>query len=400
AALHHHPSRALVTLGVTGTDGKTTTATLLHHLLSAAFRTGLLSTAGIRIGKESRELVGHFTTPEAPEVQAFLAEFRDAGCTHAVVESSSHAFAQHRLDEVAYDLGVWTNLTPEHLDYHGSFEAYRDAKLSLARRAHVSVLNADDPSFEHFAAAAAEFVSYGIETPHADWRAMDIDEQPGRLRWRLLATIDGESVEAQAELPMVGAYNVANALAALAAASRVGIGLPLLLERMAGFPGVPGRMQVIQAQPFAVVVDFAHTAPALAKALAAVRPQTRGRVIVVVGAAGERDPGKRAPLGEAAVRHADLAVFTEEDHRSEDVGAILAAMTEGARAAGGMEGRDFLRVPDRREAIRRAVALAAPGDLVLLAGKGHEATLERDRESLAWNEAAEAEQALAERYRA
>jgi len=385
ATFYEHPSRSLFTLGVTGTDGKTTTSYLLHHLLSGRYRAGLLSTAGVRVGEEEVGLEGHFTTPEAPEVQRFLAQFRDAGCTHAVLESSSHGLAMHRLDEVSYDVGVWTNLSPEHLDYHGSFEAYRAAKGELMARAALSVLNADDPAFDYFSGRAGRVIRYGVG--EADWRAAEVREAPGRLSWVLLV---GEN-RYPATLPMVGRYNVHNALAALAAAHEAGVPIQTLLERLASFPGVPGRMQVVQRAPFAVVVDFAHTAPALEKALQAVRPQVAGRLIVVVGAAGERDPGKRAPLGEVATQHADLAVFTEEDSRSEDVEVILETMAAGA---GGVRGERFWLVPDRREAIRKAVGMARPGDLVLLAGKGHERTLERRTETLAWNEVAEAVEAL------
>ncbi len=388
-AFHRHPSKDLFTFGVTGTDGKTTTAYLLHHLLSGTHPTGLLSTAGVKLKDESLDLSGHFTTPEAPEVQGFLARFRDAGLTHAVVESSSHGFSQHRLDGVDYDIGVLTNLSPEHLDHHKTFEAYREAKGTLMRRARRSVLNADDPAFGFFAGVSRDVVSYGTGRS-ADWRATDVEEAPGLLTWNLHV---GE-VQYPAALPMVGSYNVHNALAALAAAHEAGLGLPTLLERLRTFGGVPGRMQLVQGEPFIVVVDFAHTAPALAKALGAVRPQIEGKLIVVIGAAGERDPGKRVPLGEASVRHADVAIFTEEDSRSEDVHTILAALAEGAERAGGRERETFWLVPDRREAIRKAVALAEPGDAVLLCGKGHERTLERATETLPWDEVAEAGRAL------
>ena len=391
AAFYGHPSRSLFTLGVTGTDGKTTTAYLLHHLL-ADYQTGLLSTAGVRLGCERLELAGHFTTPEAPQVQRLLAQFRDGGCSHAVIESSSHGFAMHRLDEVSYDVGVWTNLSPEHLDYHKTFGAYRDAKATLMRRAKVSVLNADDPEFPYFAGEAKEVISYGLEA-EADYRAVDVQEETGRLAWGL--EHNGERFEAT--LPMIGRYNVYNALAALAAAHQTGTELATLLERLATFPGVPGRMQLIRSEPFTVVVDFAHTAPALEKALRAVRPQTRGRLIVVVGAAGERDPGKRAPLGRAAAQHADLAIFTEEDSRSEDAGVILAEMARGAQEVGGARGEKVRLEPERRAAIQKAVSLAQPGDLILLAGKGHETTLERKDEVIPWDEVAEARRALTER---
>lgn len=389
ATLYSHPSRELFCTGVTGTDGKTTTAYLLHHLLSESYPTGLLSTAGIRVRDATLTLSGHFTTPEAPEVQRLLAECVEAGCAHVVVESSSHGFAQRRLDEVDYDVGVWTNLSPEHLDFHGTWQAYREAKAELMARAKVSVLNRDDPEYSYFAGRAARHVSYGL-SEEATWRAADVHEGPGTLSW----TLELRGARSRVALPMVGRYNVLNALAALASASEAGVPLEASLRRLEGFPGVPGRMQVVQRDPFAVVVDFAHTPPALTKALQAVRPQVAGKLIVVVGAAGERDPGKRAPLGESAVQHADVAVFTEEDSRSEDAELILAQLAEGAKSAGGAEGKNFEVVPDRREAIRRAVARAGPGDLILLAGKGHETTLERRSQTLPWDEVAEAKAAL------
>jgi UDP-N-acetylmuramoyl-L-alanyl-D-glutamate--2,6-diaminopimelate ligase len=192
---------------------------------------------------------------------------------------------------------------------------------------------------------------------------------------------------------MVGLYNAHNAAAAVAVAEHEGVPLPRIVERLAAFPGVPGRMQLVAAQP-TVIVDFAHTAPALAKALAAVRRQ-QARLIVVVGSAGERDATKRAPLGRAAVEGADFAIFTEEDSRSEDVSSILAEMAAGAAQAGAVEGADFRIEPDRTEAIRQAVALAGSSDVVLLAGKGHERTLERANETIQWDEADVARRAVA-----
>ncbi|HKI57204.1 MAG TPA: UDP-N-acetylmuramoyl-L-alanyl-D-glutamate--2,6-diaminopimelate ligase [Trueperaceae bacterium] len=385
AAFYRHPARGLTVLGVTGTDGKTTTATLLHHLLGARRPAALISTAGILLGEERVPLEGHFTTPEATEVQALLARCRDAGLRDVVLESSSHGFSLHRLDAIPYAVGVWTNLSPEHLDHHGDLEAYRDAKATLMRRSLVSVLNRDEPDFAYFAAAARRVVSYG-EGAGADVRLEGVTSDPGGVAF--VATSGNERVAAR--LPVPGRFNAWNALAALAAAREVGLPLAVGAARLATFPGVPGRMQLLQREPFAVIVDFAHTPPALAKALEAVTPAPPGRVLVVIGSAGERDPGKRAPLGEVAARHAGKAFFTEEDARSEDVGAILQAMAAGARRAGAREGEDFLLLPDRREAIRRALAEARPGDVVLLAGKGHEATLERAAETLPWDEAGEA----------
>ena len=393
ATFYGHPSRALRTLGVTGTDGKTTTATLLHHLLQGATRTptaALLSSAASRVGRRLVRFVGHFTTPEAPQVHALLARAAKAGARYAVLESSSHGFALQRLEHVHYDVAVWTGFSPEHLDFHKTLEAYREAKRTLLRRAAVSVLNRDHPAWEGFAEAAHRCITVG-EDPHADVRAEDVIVGPGDLRFTLVA--HGERHPCR--LPMPGRFNLGNALLALAAAQLAsGLGWDLLTQRLERFRGVPGRMQVVARRPFTVIVDFAHTAPALAKALAALTPQPGGRRIVVIGAAGERDPGKREPLGRAAALGADLVVLTEEDNRSEDLGTILAAMAHGAEAAGAAEGESFWRVPDRREAIARALALARRGDVVMLCGKGHERTLERGHETLAWDEVAQAREAL------
>lgn len=385
ATLFGRPSRQLMVAGVTGTDGKTTTAFLLHHLLSPSRPTGLLSTAAVRSCHRELDLEGHFTTPEAPEIQRLLATFRDEGCSHVVVEASSHGFAQRRLDEIAFDLGVWTNLSPEHLDFHGSLAAYREAKLELARRAQVMILNRDDPSYAAFAAASNRSRSYG-EDPASDWRALEVTPEPGGFSFEVV----GPQGRGATRLPLVGRYNLFNALAALAAAVEAGVPFGDALDHLPSFGGVPGRMQLVQAEPFGVVVDFAHTAPALERALTTLRETTRGRLIVVIGAAGERDPGKRAPLGLVAARGADLALFTEEDSRSEPVGAILEAMAAGAREAGGHEGEGFRLIPERRAAIGEALGEARPGDTVLLAGKGHERSLERAGETLAWDEVAEA----------
>lgn len=390
ATFHGHPSRRLRVLGVTGTDGKTTTAALTWWLLQGERPAALMSSAGVRFGEASAPTEGHFTTPEATEVQAQLAEAARHGVDRVVLESSSHGLAWHRLDEVDYDLAVWTNLSEEHLDFHGSLEAYRDAKVSLVRRAGRAVLNRDDPHIEAFAAAASSVVGYGAHA-EADWRLRRVEPAAGGLD----VAVEHDGRTHALRVPLPGAFNAHNAVAALAAAAAEGVDVDRAVARLASFPGVAGRMQRVAARPFTVVVDFAHTPDALAKALEALRPGAR-RLIVVVGAAGERDPGKRAPLGFAAVRGADLAVFTEEDARSEPLAAILAEMATGAREGGGVEGASFLRVADRREAIREAIRRAGPGDVVVLCGKGHERTLERVDEILAWDEAEEAARALRE----
>ncbi|HET8984541.1 MAG TPA: UDP-N-acetylmuramyl-tripeptide synthetase [Trueperaceae bacterium] len=388
AAFHRHPSLAMAVAGITGTDGKTTTSYLLHWLLSERYVAGLISTAGVRIGTTELPTEGHSTTPEATEVQALLDRFRDEGASHVVLESSSHGFSQHRLDAVSYRLGIFTNLSSEHLDHHKTVENYREAKATLMRRADTSIVNADDAEAEYFRAAgrhtdrSGRVIDFGV-TAGSDVRIAKVSVD-GPL---LALSFEVSGVMLDGTLPMLGTYNAHNAAAALAAAVEFGVDPAVAMNRLASFPGVPGRMQVVQAQPFMVVVDFAHTPAALAKALAVVRPAS-GRLIVVIGAAGERDPGKRAGLGAAAVDGADLAVFTEEDSRSESIDEILAVMAAGAAARGAAIGRDYLLVPDRTAAIEAALSTARQGDVVMLAGKGHEATLERRHETVPWDEAA------------
>lgn len=387
ARFYGRPADAMHVTGVTGTDGKTSTAFLLHHVLSSRGSTGLLSTAGVRAGGLDLGTVGHFTTPEAPEVQDFLARMVSAGCTHAVVESSSHGLHMGRLDEISYDTAVWTNLTPEHLDYHGDMQSYLEAKALLVQRASASVLNVDDGYFSGFAArAAGPVTSYGLHAA-ADWRATDLEATPHGTGFTLHAA--GRSL--QAFVPLPGAFNVRNALAALAAASLAGMEPEEAVAALASFPGVPGRMERIIAEPFTVVVDFAHTGPALSLALGAIRAFTGGRILLVIGAAGERDPGKRPLLARAAAAAgADHVWFTEEDNRSEPLERILAELGEHAAAAG----LSHELIPDRREAIQAAIQAARPGDTVLLAGKGVERTLERGHEVIDWDEAAAAREAL------
>jgi UDP-N-acetylmuramoyl-L-alanyl-D-glutamate--2,6-diaminopimelate ligase len=386
AAFFGRPSEKLWVAGVTGTDGKTTTAFLLRHLLAAGGRpAGLIGTVGYDVGAGLAFPEDHFTTPEAPEVQQLLANMVAAGLGHAVLEASSHALAQHRLDEVAFDLAVWTHLSPEHLDFHGDMEGYFRAKARLVERAPLAVLN-----------TACPYAMRLADRPHLSYGPGGAFE-PGELREEangLVFEFTSPEGRYEARLPMLGRYNAENALAAVAAAHAAGMSVADAAQALESFAGVPGRMQTIQTEPFRVVVDFAHTPKGLAATLSALRPTTRGRLIVVIGSAGERDPGKRAPLGRTALEHADLAVFTEEDSRSEPVEEILAEMARGAEEAGGREGERFWLEPDRARAVGLALELAKTGDTVVLAGKGHERTLERAGEVLAWDEAALARRLL------
>ncbi len=427
AALAGHPSASMTVIGITGTDGKTTTSCLARHLLRATGRrTGLLSTIGYEVGDGVlRQPPAHFTTPEAPQVQQILAEMQRDGVETVVVETSSHALALDRVRGVDYDIAVWTNLSAEHLDFHGSMQGYFEHKARLVQRARHAVLNAEDEWTEQLLPLTRSPILFAAEPGASDpaaaepsktgpgvaggglaiW-ASDVIEGPEDLRFTLhtaQATGDGArgssptSLTHAAVLPMIGRFNVANAVAAIAACRLAGCDTGELVHALASFGGVPGRMEMApreQGQP-RVIVDFAHTPPSLEKALETVRVTTEGRLWVVLGSAGgPRDPGKRAPLGAAASAGADRVVFTEEDHRDTPILDILHEMERGAREAGHS---NFVSIVDRVEAIRYAVSSADPEDTVVLAGKGPETTLERDRETIAWDEMGEAVAALARR---
>lgn len=381
AAFYAYPSQKIFIFGVTGTDGKTTTAYLLHHLLSAKNKTGLLSTAATKIAFEELKMEGHFTTPESPEVQQILAIFRDEAISHAVIEASSHGFAQHRLDEIEYDIGVWTNLTPEHLDFHKSFEDYRNAKINLVKRSKLSILNRDDDSYQYFEAEANKFLSYG-EDENSDYRILNIKE----INTKQEFILEYANKKYHCELNMAGRYNIHNAVAAIAAAHQSGLDIVELIEYLKEFRDVPGRMQLVQVEPFKLIVDFAHTPIALEKALQAIAAINQKRIILVVGAAGERDKNKRSAIGKIAIKNADITIFTEEDSRSESILEILIEMSRGAIAAGGKATKNYWTIPNREEAIDLAINMAEIGDTILLAGKGHEDMLERKYEVIPWNE--------------
>ncbi len=401
AAFYGYPARRLGVVGVTGTDGKTTTVHLIAALLEAGgLPTAYLSSAELRAGGTSRLNDTHMTTLESPEVQALLAEAVAAGDRMAVLEASSHGLALHRVDECEFDVAVFTNLTPDHLDFHGTMDEYREAKGRLFSMLDVSVekgvpkaavINADDPACAFFRGLTRfPTLAYSVESEVDVW-AEGLRSDGLSMRFRL-HTPGGS---AQVCLPLPGAFNVYNALAAAAVARTQGVALADIARGLDAFPGVPGRLERIEAgQPFAVIVDIASTAPALRNVLGVLRPATAGRLVVVFGCAGERDPGRREGMGRVAAELADFAVLTNEDPRSEDPDAIIDAIAQAMTAAGRREGEDFVRVPDRREAIACAFQGARPGDTVLLAGKGTEPTMVFGRRHVPWNERAVARELL------
>lgn len=406
AAAHEgYPGRTLTVVGITGTDGKSTTAFLTLAALEAAGLTcGLLSTIETRIAGEPVPLDIRLTTQEAPTVQRLLGDMVEAGCTHAIVEATSHGLAMHRLDECAFDVGVFTNLSPDHLDFHGTFEEYRKAKgllfETLNDQPHgapqrTAVLNADDPNWRYFAdRTRARVVTYGIDNEDADVRTDELMEWSDGSTFTL--TAGGDSIEASVRLP--GRFNVANATAAITAGAALGLDIEALAAGVAACRGVPGRMERITGAPFDVIVDYAHTPEAMRLVLETLRPVVAGRLIVVFGCAGERSPDRRSGLGRVAAELADYVVLTEEDPRSEPSEAIVADIAIAMTAGGAIEGEQFERVLDRREAIDRALALAKAGDLVLITGKGHEQSIERADGPQPWDDRAVTREQIAQQF--
>ena len=382
AAWHDFPSRKLVVIGVTGTDGKTTTCLLLHSIFKQVvdIKAGYISTIAADFGDESASTGLHVTTPSAPRIQAYLAKMVEAGVTHCILEMTSHGLAQGRLNGVDIDVAVLTNLTHEHLDYHGSREDYRDAKAIMFRmlkkswrkpaQDKVSALNADDRSCDFFRRIPADrHITYGIER-QACYRARDIEYAPAGARFQV-----GDQALV---MRLLGEFNIANALAAIAAARALGVEWEAIQAGIAAVNVIPGRMERIdESQDFIAMVDFAHTPNALKRALTAGRRMAGEgkRLIAVFGSAGLRDVEKRRLMAETSARLADMTVLTAEDPRTESLEEILSAMAAGCLAAGGVEGETFLRVPDRGEAIYRACQMARAGDLVMACGKGHEQSM-------------------------
>ncbi len=408
AAHEGYPAQSLTVIGVTGTDGKSTTAFLIHAALEACGVTaGLLTTIESRIGGLVLQNPTRLTSQEAPFVQRMLAEMVEGGCTHAVIESTSIGLHLHRVDACAFDVAVFTNLSSDHLDYHGTMARYRAAKGRLfelldaprpekaQRVLRSAIVNRDDSEWKFFAGRThARVVTYAVDDPEADVHVDDLMLWPDGATFALVA--NDEYVEGSIMLP--GTYNVANATAAITVAAVLRLPVEAAAVGIAACHGVPGRMERIGGAPFDVVVDYAHTGAALRKATEALRPVVEGRIIAVFGCAGERAGERRTGLGGVAAELIDVAILTDEDPRTEPSAAIIDEIAQAMIAGGATEGERFERIPDRRAAIARALELAQPGDLVLLAGKGHESTIEYADGPRPWDDRAVAREEIDRRF--
>ena len=362
ARFHGDPTRRMRVVGITGTNGKTTTAFLVRGVLEAAgIRTGLLGTVKSVVG--GRERAVERTTPEAIDLQAMFAEMLAAGDEACVMEVSSHALTLHRATGIAFAAALFTNLSRDHLDFHPTMEDYFQAKRRLfAMDPGVRVVNLDDPYGCRLAEEFPDVVGYGIDAPGAAYRARDVSID---LTGSSFAA-DTPDGSVALRTPMPGLFNVANVLGAFATARSLGVDARVAADALERAGRVPGRFEAVdEGQPFAVVVDYSHTPDSLENALQAARGLARGRVLCVFGCGGDRDRGKRPEMGDIAARMADLAIVTSDNPRSEDPESIIEEIVAGNDAA-------FVREADRRRAIAHAIQRAEAGDVVLVAGKGHE----------------------------
>jgi UDP-N-acetylmuramoyl-L-alanyl-D-glutamate--2,6-diaminopimelate ligase len=365
SAWYRHPARAVTLIGVTGTNGKTTTTGLIRHLFNQRETAGSLGTLGAFDGRGQpiASTAGSLTTPGPIDLQATLAAMVDRGVTHVAMETSSHSLDQRRLDGLTFAAGVFTNLTRDHLDYHGTMEAYLASKLRLSTLLGlngIEVVNLDDVAWQAMPARAPR-LTFGLH-PAADVRATGLVLDAAGSRFQM----SGRFGSAEVSLPLLGDFNVANALAAAATALALGQPVAEVAGRLSSAPQVPGRMERISDTPCIVLRDYAHTPDALERALTSLRPLTSGRLIVVFGCGGDRDRGKRPIMGRIAAELSHLAIATSDNPRTENPDAIIDDIEQG------MGGMPHLRISDRLAAIHAALNEGRVGDTILLAGKGHE----------------------------
>jgi UDP-N-acetylmuramoyl-L-alanyl-D-glutamate--2,6-diaminopimelate ligase len=391
------PAKDLKVIGITGTNGKTSTSFLVHRMLTeAGYKTGLMTTVAYGIDNDIRPQIHHMTNVPVPELMERLKWMKKEGVEWLVLETTSHALAQHRVWGVPYSVAVLTNLTHEHLDYHGTFENYRTAKRRLFKLANknfdglkTGVINADDPSADYFKSDIANSIMYGVDK--GDLRATDIELTSDYVKYK--AVIGDDSYDILCHVP--GSFNVSNSLAAVGVGRALGLSKQQIEKGIAALPGVEGRMtRIDEGQDFSVIVDFAHTPDSFEKLFKDLKPVVKGKLIVMFGSAGRRDEAKRAVQGRLAGEYADEVVVTEEDDRDIDGQAIMNEIAAGAEEAGKSRDHDLFLVHDRTEAITFAVKRAKKGDTVLLLGKGHEKTIERADGEHRWDEIATAHEVL------
>jgi len=415
AAINGNPARNLIMIGVTGTDGKTTTVNLIFNiLLACGIKAGMISTVNAVIGNELIDTGFHVTTPDAIEIQSLLRKMVKSGITHVVLETTSHGLDQYRVDACEFNIAVITNITHEHLDYHGDYEGYLNAKFKLISMLvgtrekvegipRLAILNRDDISYSKLIEKlndesyhSINKFTYGL-SDDALIHAKNISKSPGGLEFDV--EIFGQTYRVNS--PLIGVFNIYNILAAISVAV-IGLHLDIgcVLSGIRSMMSVPGRMEQIEyGQDFIAIVDFAHTPNALKAALQTARQIIKGKLIVVFGSAGLRDREKRRMMAEVSLNNADISIFSAEDPRTESLSAILSEMANEAERHGGVVNMNFFLIEDRGEAIRKAVSLANRGDIVMACGKGHEQSMCFGVTEYPWDDRTAMRAALAEKLR-
>ncbi|MFZ1250298.1 MAG: UDP-N-acetylmuramoyl-L-alanyl-D-glutamate--2,6-diaminopimelate ligase [Candidatus Microsaccharimonas sp.] len=383
------PGRKIRVIGVTGTNGKTTTTLMIYKMLSeAGVKVGFMSTVAYGMNGEIIPNNVHMTTTQAGKLQKKLKEFGDAGVEWVIVETSSFALAQNRVWGVPYEIAILTNLTHDHLEYHKTFENYREAKRKLFKIANkhglkYGIVNADDPNAELFASSVKNSTSFGIKRGNLKAEAIKLSTRKTTYR----AVVGEDSYSITVNIP--GEFNVSNSLAAVAVGRKIGLTKKQIEKGIAALESVEGRMNLIEeGQPFQVIIDFASTPDGFEKFFSTVRPLVKGKLVAVFGSAGRRDQAKRAIQGKIAGKYADVVIITEEDNRDEDGQNILGEIAKGAEKSGKVRDNSLFLIPDREEAIGFALTIPKnANDTVVLLGKGHEKTIERASGEHPWNEA-------------
>ena len=416
SAFYHFPARQLTVIGVTGTDGKTTTSNIIYKILIAAgIKAGMISTVNAVIGDKVLDTGFHVTTPDAHDVQKYLAQMVEAGLTHVVLETTSHGWAQHRVDACEFDIAVVTNITHEHMDEHGSYENYRAAKARLFEsltwtkekkqgNPRLAVINRDDEKSFDFLNnfITTNKINYGLDE-NADVQAEKVEYTPAGIKFEValnnLRVVNlGLTSKQEIRSKLVGSYNVSNCLAAFTATVYgLGIKPEIAAQGIASLDGIPGRMERIDmGQNFTTIVDFAHTPNALKSAIETARTMSNGRVIAIFGSAGLRDKEKRRMMAEIGAQLADYVILTAEDPRTESLNQILNEMESGIPVEKRSVGKSYWKIPDRGEAIKFAIRLAKSGDIVLSCGKGHEQSMCFGKTEFLWDDRIAMRAALAE----
>jgi len=412
AAFYEYPASKMTIIGVTGTDGKTTTTNLIYGVLkTVGYKTGMISTVNAIIDDQVIDTGFHVTTPDAPSIQSYLEQMSSCGIQYVVLEATSHGLDQSRVESCEFDFGVFTNITHEHLDYHGNFENYRAAKGKLVSylketkvkpffSKRLAVFNQDDDSIGYLSGLASDqhvdYWTYGLSSK-ADCFTTSIEYVREGMHFNVVSSKGQFDIQ----LPMTGLYNVSNCLA-MVTTTIEGLNLPVeaVQEGCISFKGIPGRMERIDlGQDFIAMVDFAHTPNALRRSLETARELTHGKLIAVFGSAGLRDQAKRRMMAEISICAADMTIMTAEDPRTESLDKILTEMADGAVSRGGVEEVNFYLIPDRRAAIRKAIQIAQPGDTVITCGKGHEQSMCFGKIEYAWDDRTAMRAALCEKLK-